>query len=184
VRGVSLEDGRELAADRVVLAAGAWSNAVDGLPRAVPLRPVRGEMLRFPAGAVDLARLVTSHAGRYLVPRVDGSVLAGSTMADVGFDRTVTEAGVRTIHDGVAELVPGLAARRPTERWADVRPLSDDTLPILGPDPELGGLFYATGYGRNGILLGPISGSIVADLVLTGTSEHDWGPFAIERFAG
>ncbi|MEJ2185739.1 MAG: glycine oxidase ThiO [Gemmatimonadota bacterium] len=183
VRGVRLEDGRELAADRVVLAAGAWSNAVDGLPRHIPLRPVRGEMLRFPPGAVDLSRLVTSHAGRYLVPRVDGSVLAGSTMAEVGFDRTVTEEGVRTIHDGVAQLVPALADRRPSERWADVRPLSDDALPILGPDPELDGLVYATGYGRNGILLGPISGSIVADLVLTGESEHDWRPFSIQRFA-
>jgi len=149
----------------------------------VPVRPVRGEMLRFPPGAVDLAKLVTSHAGRYLVPRVDGSVLAGSTMADVGFDRTVSDEGVRTIHDGVVRLVPALADRRPSERWADVRPLSDDALPILGPDPELDGLVYATGYGRNGILLGPLSGAIVADLVLDGESRHDWRPFSIERFA-
>lgn len=182
VRGVVLEDGRTLKADRVVLAAGAWSDRVDGVPGPVPVRPVRGQMLRFPAGSAPLTRLVANHDGRYLVPRHDGTLLAGSTMEEVGYDRSVTEAGAEAIHVAGAGLVPGLRDARPTEHWADVRPVSDDTLPILGPDPALDGLFYATGTGRNGILLGPLSGRAVAELVLDDTTDVDWTPFGIDRF--
>ena len=180
--GVALEDGRTLSADRVVLAAGAWSDRVGGLPAPVPVRPVRGQMLRFPAGSATLGPLVASHQGDYLVPRHDGTILAGSTMEDVGFDRTVTDDAAAAIHHEAAGLVPGLRGARPAERWADVRPVSADTLPILGPDPELDGLFYATGAGRNGILLGAVSGRITAELITEGSSAFDWQPFGIERF--
>ncbi len=183
VIGVTLEDGRTLDADRVALAAGAWSDRVEGLPRRVPVRPVRGQMLRFPAGSAPLTRLVGTHDGRYLVPRHDGSILAGSTMEEVGYDRSVTDEGAATIHDAVAGLVPALADARPMERWADVRPISADALPVLGPDPEVDGLFYATGHGRNGILLGPISGRITAALVLDGESDVEWHAFSIRRFS-
>lgn len=182
VTGVALEDGRTLSADRVVLAAGAWSDRVDGLPHGVPVRPVRGQMLRFPTGSADLTPLVATHDGRYLVPRHDGSVLAGSTMEDAGYDRTVTPEGAAGIHGAAARLVPGLGDARAAERWADVRPISRDRLPILGPEPDLHGLFYATGHGRNGILLGPVSGRIVASLVLDDAPDVDWTPFAIARF--
>ncbi len=180
--GVELDDGRTLAADRVVLAAGAWSPGIEGLPGAVPVRPVRGQMLRFPAGSAPVTRLVASHQGRYLVPRDDGTVLAGSTMEEVGFDRSVTDDAATTIHRAAAGLVPGLRDARPAEHWADVRPISADSLPILGPDPDLDGLFYATGTGRNGILLGPIAGRIVAKLIVAGETDVDWEPFGIRRF--
>ncbi len=182
VIGVTLDDGRTLDADRVVLAAGAWSDRVEGLPRTVPVRPVRGQMLRFSAGSAALTPLVADHDGRYLVPRHDGTVLAGSTMEDAGYDRTVTDEGTVAIHDAVAGLAPALRDARPAERWADVRPISADNLPILGPDPELDGLFYATGHGRNGILLGPISGRITAALVMNEEPDADWAPFGIGRF--
>ena len=182
VTGVALQDGRTLSADRVILAAGAWSDGVGGLPAPVPVRPVRGQMLRFPAGSADLGPLVATHDGSYLVPRHDGTILSGSTMEEAGYDRTVTPAGVAAIHQAATGLVPRLGVARPAERWADVRPISQDSLPILGPEPRLGGLFYATGAGRNGILLGPISGRIVADLVMDGHTDVDWAPFAIERF--
>lgn len=182
VRGARLEDGRTLGANVVVLAAGAWSGEVDGLPRGLPVRPVRGHMVRFPAGSASLERLVATHTGRYLVPRSDGTVLAGSTMDEVGFDRSLSEAGLDAIRASAAELVPALGGTDPVERWADLRPLTTDGLPVLGPDPELEGLFYATGYGRNGILLGPLAGRIVAELVSTGASTIDWRPFSVARF--
>lgn len=182
VVGVTLADGRTLDADVVVLAAGAWSDTIQGLPRTVPVKPVRGQMLRFAPGTVDLRRLVSTHAGRYIVPRHDGSVLAGSTMEEVGYDRSVTDDGARAIGATVANLVPGLDGARPMEHWADVRPLTEDGMPILGPDPELDGLVYATGHGRNGILLGPISGRITAAAVLDEAPPHPWEPFGIGRF--
>ncbi|KPK79026.1 MAG: hypothetical protein AMS25_14055 [Gemmatimonas sp. SM23_52] len=183
VAGVAMADGRKLDAERVVLAAGAWSAGLRGLPRVLPVRPVRGQMLRFPAATLTLDRTVASHAGRYLVPRADGTVLAGSTMEDVGFDQSISEEGLRVIHDGVSQLVPALAGLKPLERWAGLRPLSADSSPIIGPDPELEGLIYSTGFGRSGILLAPLAGAIVADLVVVGESEYDWRAFRPERFA-
>ena len=187
VGGVVLEDGRTLIADRVVLAAGAWTPDIGGVPRALPVRPVRGQMLRLPEGP-GLRRLVANHHGRYIVPRSDGSVLAGSTMEEAGFDRSITEEGRRAILETARSMVPGLGDA-PSEHWADLRPLTPDSHPILGPDPDLEGLHYATGHGRNGILLGPITGDVVADLVLEGstpegpgTTADDLAAFAPERF--
>ncbi|UCC71294.1 MAG: glycine oxidase ThiO [Gemmatimonadota bacterium] len=183
VTGVVMADGRTLEAERVVLAAGAWSGTIGGLPRELPVRPVRGQIARFPSKTLALRPIVASHAGRYLVPRADGTVLAGSTMEDVGFDRAITEAGLQVIHESVSQLLPGMARLKPIEHWAGLRPISADSSPIIGPDPELDGLVYATGYGRDGIVLGPLAGAIVAELVLTGASRHDWRPFRADRFA-
>jgi glycine oxidase len=180
--GVAMADGRTLEAERVVLAAGAWSGTIGGLPRELPVRPVRGQIARFPAKALGLRRIVASHAGRYLVPRSDDTVLAGSTMEDVGFDRSFTDAGLQTIYESVSALVPALAGLKPIERWAGLRPISADLLPIIGPDPDLEGLIYATGHGRDGITLAPVTGVLVAELVMTGDSEHDWQPFRPDRF--
>ena len=182
VTGVAMSDGRSLEADRIVLAAGAWSAEIGGLPREVPVRPVRGQILHFPSGVLDLRHIVGSHAGKYLVPRIDGSVLAGSTMEEVGYDQSITEEGMAAIQEGVSELVPALAAAKSMERWAGLRPISADMLPIIGLDPELEGLIYATGFGRYGISLGPLAGTIVADLALSGATEYEIEPFRPDRF--
>ncbi len=181
--GVALQDGRKLEGERVVLAAGAWSGQIGGLPRALPVRPVRGQILRLPAKELGLKRVVATHAGRYLVPRWDGSALAGSTMDDVGFDQSLDERGLRDIQTSLARIVPALAGLKPRERWAGLRPISADSRPVIGPDPELEGLLYATGYGRDGILIAPVAGRVVADLTLTGESTFDWLPYRPDRFA-
>jgi glycine oxidase len=182
VRGVRLADGRTLDGDIVVLAAGAWSGEIQGLPRALPVRPIRGHMLRFPAGSARLGPLLATHAGRYLVPRRDGTILAGSTMDDVGFDRSLSEEGLAAVHRSAAGLLPPLGDAVPVERWADLRPISEDGFPILGPDPDLDGLFYATGYGRNGILLGPLAGRLLAARIADDPDARALAPFAPTRF--
>ncbi|HSG81148.1 MAG TPA: glycine oxidase ThiO, partial [Gemmatimonadota bacterium] len=171
VTGLRMADGRSLEADAVVLAAGAWSSTMNGLPRELPVRPMRGQMLRLPLEGLRLRAIVSSHAGRYLVPRDDGTVLAGSTMEDVGFDRSITDAGEQLIRESIVRLVPELGDRRPLEHWSGLRPISADSAPIIGPDPELQGLFYATGYGRDGILVAPLAGDAVADLVVFGEAR-------------
>lgn len=180
--GVRMVDGRRLEGDAVVVAAGAWSDQLEGLPRRLPVRPVRGQMLRFSTGTLALRRIIASHAGRYVVPRTDETTLAGSTMEEVGFDRSITEEGLQGVHDAAARLVPALRNLRPLERWAGLRPISADGSPIIGPDPDLRGLFYATGYGRDGILMAPLAGAAVADLLVKGVSEIDWRPFGPGRF--
>lgn len=180
--GVELRSGVTVAARRVVLACGAWTGRLNGLPRRVPVRPVRGQLLQYAGRNVELSRIVSGHGGRYVVPRPDGSVIAGSTMEDAGFEPRVTEAGRRSIRAAAKELVPALAEADVIDAWAGLRPVTPDGLPILGPDPEVEGLFYATGYGRNGILVAPAAAELVADLVTGRKPEIDWRPFALERF--
>jgi glycine oxidase len=180
--GVTLEDGRVISADAVVIAAGAWSDRIAGLPRSLGVRPVRGHMLRFAAGAAPLQRLVASHRAQYLVPRNDGTILAGSTMDETGYDRSMDDAGLREVHSAASALLPALSSARPSERWADLRPISSDGLPVIGADPDVNGLYYATGYGRNGILLAPLAANVVAGVVLEGTCPEPWTSFTPARF--
>ncbi|MEE9208373.1 MAG: FAD-dependent oxidoreductase [Gemmatimonadota bacterium] len=187
VRGVRLADGSRLKADKVVVALGVWSAKLEGLPRTLPIRPVRGQMLHV-RGSLAPRRgpLVADHAGRYVIPRADGSVLLGSTMEEAGFevlprDRTADQ---QLLLEEAGWLWPACQEGEVVGHWSGLRPLSPDGLPVLGPDPFLRGLHYAAGYGRSGILLAPLAGDMVADLVLETKSQPgpDWSPFRIDRF--
>lgn len=182
VTGVRTAAGDVLAADAVVLAAGAWSGSVAGVPHPLPVRPVRGQMLRLKPAAMPGWPLVATHDARYLVPRENGTILLGSTMEEAGFDDAVDPAAQAGLAEEGAALVPALGDAPIIEAWAGLRPITPDRWPIVGPEPDLEGLFYATGHGRNGILLGPLTATIVADLVLTGASDVAWQPLRPERF--
>lgn len=179
---VELADGRSVQADQVILAAGAWTRELEQLPHPLPVRPVRGQMLRYRDPVPGLTRLVAEHQGKYLVPRADGSILAGSTMVDRGFELATEDAEAAQIAAAATRLLPGVGVAEAAERWVGFRPMAPDRFPILGPDPQIRGLFYAAAYGRNGILLGPLGGAILADLCLGEEPRADWRPFGIDRF--
>jgi glycine oxidase len=179
--GAALQDGTRLEADAVVIAAGAWSPLLVGLPRALPVRPVRGQILRLLPDAPSPWPLLCNHEGRYLVPRENGTLLVGSTMEEAGYDDSVTDEGRGILIASALELFPGLQEARVVERWAGLRPLTPDTWPVLGPEPAMDGLFYATGYGRNGILFAPLTARAVADLIMEERSDVEWEPFSVER---
>ena len=184
VSGVGLADGERIDGDAVVIAAGAWSGAIEGLPRRLPVEPVRGQIVRLrPAPGTDLDVVVSDHEGHYAVPRKDGTVVAGSTMEKAGFDSDPTVSGRRGVRDAVGALVPALRGAAEAESWAGLRPLCADDLPIVGPEPLLDGLFYATGFGRRGMLIGPLVGSLLADIVLEREVPVDASGFAADRFA-
>ncbi len=168
--GVGLADGT-IDAAHVVIAAGAWSARIGGLPRPLPVEPVRGQMaaVPWPAG-VPPAILYCDHS--YVLAR-GGEALMGSTMERVGFDGRVTEAGIAQIVGGAARLLPTLGAGPPTRTWAGLRPGTPDGRPILGGDPDVAGLWYATGHGRNGILLAALTGEIIGDLLTKGATDVD-----------
>lgn len=182
VTGLETDAGDRLTASRVVVAAGAWSGQLEGLPRHLPIRPWRGQMLRCPAGGTPPLRPVADRRGRYLVPRGDGTVIAGSTMEDAGFEPTTTAEGLAAIRQATAALMLDAAAEPALERWAGLRPVTEDALPVLGPDPLLDGLSYAAGYGRNGILLAPAAGRAVAELALEQGDRGAWEAFSPARF--
>ena len=181
--GLDLAGGETVRARRAVLAAGAWSGRLAGLPRELPIRPVRGQMVRYPPGAASLGRIVADRGGRYAVPRGEDGPLAGSTMEEAGFDATTTGEGIAKVRSGAERLLPALEDVEPADRWAGLRPVSPDGRPVLGPEPTLDGLYYATGYGRNGILLAPLAGRRVAESALKPGPVREEDPFGPGRFA-
>ncbi|MGW3659631.1 glycine oxidase ThiO [Streptomyces sp. NPDC005151] len=188
--GAVLAAGTELAADQVVLAAGSLSGRLAGLPdEAVPpVRPVKGQVLRLtvPAAyAPFLTRTVRaavrgSHV--YLVPRENGELVVGATSEEMGWDTTVTAGGVYELLRDAHELVPGITELPLTETRAGLRPASPDNAPLLGPT-ALPGLHLATGHHRNGVLLTPVTGDAMAELLTTGELPPVARPFAPGRFA-
>lgn len=167
-------------ADWVVLAAGAWACTIAGLPLNVPVEPVRGQMAALPWPAREPQSVLYGDAG-YLVPR-GRDALVGATMEHVGFQKGTTEAGLEHLRSAAVSLLPSLAAAAFTRSWSGLRPMTPDGLPIIGLDRDLQGLVYATGHGRNGILLGPLTGEIVMDLVVRGESRWDIAACSIVRF--
>ncbi len=164
VVGVELEDGTSISTPRVLVAAGAWSAGIGGLPRPLPIRPIRGQMLALAPASLPSPRLLESEEV-YLVSREDGRLLVGATVEEVGFQPGVTGEGVQALLEGALRLVPELGKAPLIELWSGFRPGSEDGNPILGPDPDLEGLFLATGHFRNGILLAPLTALILGALM-------------------
>ncbi len=179
VTGVDL-DGEKLEASLVVLAAGAWSGLVAGAEiDPARVKPVRGQMMELQLRAPIFRRLLKSASG-YVVPRADGSVLVGSTMEMVGFDKNVTAEGLSKLLAAAIQLTPQLAAAPVTSTWAGLRPWTDDQLPFLGEGPKAG-LLLATGHFRNGILLAPITARLVGQVVRRERTTVDLKPFRYRR---
>ena len=178
--GVGLAGGEVVRAARVVVAAGAWSANIDGLPR-IPLRPVKGQILRLrdPAGAGLLERIVRFEGG-YLVPRGDGRYVLGATMEERGFDTTVTAGGLYELLRDAGELVPGVQEMVVEEMAAGLRPATPDNAPVLGRPDGVDGLIWAGGHHRNGILLTPVTGDAVLRAL---DGERPPPAFAPGRFA-
>lgn len=182
IQGVELRDGTRVDAGAVVVAAGAWSGEIRGLPRPLPVRPVRGQMVSLEMGAASLETVVETPEA-YLIPRPGGPLVVGSTMEEAGFAVETTEAAVAGLVSAARRALPDLADGPPLERWAGLRPGTPDGLPILGPDPEIEGLYYATGHFRNGILLAPVTAaSLAASILRDETGPVDLGPFRPDRF--
>lgn len=148
---------------QVVICAGAWSGRIANLPRPLSVEPVRGQMLawKWPDGQQP----ATVYGDRCYLLHREGELVAGSTMEHVGFDASPTAEGVQSVIDRISRLAPTLAKSAPARTWAGLRPGTPDGLPIVGPEPRLPGLWYATGHGRNGILLAGITGELVAHSV-------------------
>ena len=168
------------AARHIVLAAGAWSPLVPGAPRALPIVPMRGQLAATPwPGGTPPAILYHDHC--YVLAR-RGEAVLGSTMEHAGFDARVTEEGQARILRNAATMLPAIAALPVQRAWAGLRPGTPDGLPIVGPDPDVEGLWYATGHGRNGILFAALTGEAIGDLLATGTSSVDISSWGVERF--
>ena len=155
----------------VVLAAGSWAGRVAVAGEApLPIKPVRGQLLRLTWPGAPLARVIWSPRC-YVVPWRDGSVLVGATVEDVGFDERATVSGVATLLEAVGDLLPATRDAGFGEARVGLRPNTPDNLPAVGWSRVVPNLVHATGHYRNGILLAPLTARFVADLVLEGRAD-------------
>ncbi|MFI1795983.1 glycine oxidase ThiO [Streptomyces sp. NPDC020379] len=188
--GAELADGTRVRAGRTVLAAGSRSGALADVPPHVlpPVRPVKGQILRLRvpgAYAPFLSRTVRAvvRGGHvYLVPRENGELVVGATTEELGWDTTVTAGGVYELLRDAHELVPGITELPLVETRAGLRPGSPDNAPLLGPT-ALPGLLAATGHYRNGVLLTPLTGDVMAEALTTGRLPDEARPFSPLRFS-
>ena len=168
--------------DALVVAAGSWSAGIP-MPSAspVPVRPVRGQLLQLGFDSPPFTRVVWGSAV-YLVPWVDGNLLVGATVEEAGFDEGVTVAGITQLLEAAARLLPAVRSARFVEARAGLRPATADQLPIVGRSSKMRGVYYATGHYRNGVLLAPLTASLLADLMLDGREGDGLALMRPDRF--
>jgi glycine oxidase len=182
---VRTSNGDLLHGEAVVLAAGARSGSIPGVPGEVSssIRPVKGQLLHL-SGPSEPALLSMTVRGTdvYLVPRRDGRLIVGATVEEAGFDTRVTAGGVFGLLRSAYELVPGITELELTESLAGLRPGSVDNAPLIG-DTSVPGLYAATGHYRNGILLAPVTADALVERLVTGVTPALIEPFSPLRFA-
>ncbi|MFF7979116.1 glycine oxidase ThiO [Streptomyces sp. NPDC007901] len=187
--GVLTRTGDTCGARQVVLAGGSLSGQLAGVPDDVlpPVRPVKGQVLRltvpkrYAPFLSRTVRAVVRGSQVYLVPRENGELVVGATSEELGWDTTVTAGGVYELLRDAHELVPGITELPLTETRAGLRPGSPDNAPLLGPT-RLDGLLLATGHYRNGVLLTPVTGDVMAELLAGGEPPEEARPFTPRRF--
>jgi glycine oxidase len=188
VTAVEVEGGRAIAiktartryvAGAVVNCCGAWAGEVG--PLCFSVRPVKGQMLCVVASQHGLVHHVVRAPEVYVVPRSDGRIVIGSTLEDAGFDKRVDPETIQRLHQAAASLIPDLGEARMLETWAGLRPGTPDALPLLGTT-EVEGYFVAAGHYRDGILLAPVTGLVMSQVVRGAKSDFDLSPFSPARF--
>ena len=184
IRGVSIVQARatnidEIRADAIIIAAGSWSSEFVKVPPFV--KPIRGQLLALAMNTRPAARVVWG-TDCYIVPWSDGTVLVGATVEDVGFDERPTTAGMRGLMNAAVDLLPGLEHAQFREARVGLRPKTVDELPAIGRSSTMPRVFYATGHYRNGVLLAPLTATLIADLVLDGRERPELADVRPDRF--
>lgn len=165
VTGVTTPAG-EIAADRVVIAAGAWSGELlRGLGLKEDVHPVRGQVIQL-EGPPGLLSRILLEKGRYIIPRRDGGLVVGSTVEEAGFDKEVTQDAREELREAAVRMLPVLENFAVQRHWSGLRPGTRDELPYIGEHPAVRGLFLNTGHFRHGLTTAPASSRLVADLLL------------------
>lgn len=182
--GVRLRTGAVVRGDRIVMAAGSWAGEIES-PVALPVRPVKGQSLRMHAGTLpqltSTIRAFSHGFEVYLVPREHGELVVGATVEEQGFDARVTGEGAYSLLRDARAVVPITAEYEVCEFNVGWRPGTPDNSPILG-ESGVEGLVLAAGHYRNGILLTPITGDLIADVVCGEAIDPIAEEFSITRF--
>lgn len=169
--------------NQVVVCAGAWTAELlkTCLPQSsiqLPIQPVRGQMLLFDAKP-DTLKYMILDGDHYLIPRRDGKIIAGSTVEQVGFEKITTSEAKEKLYQFATDLLPTLKNYPVCEHWAGLRPGSPEGIPYIGFHPDIDNLSINAGHFRNGLVMGPASARLLADLILQRPTQLDPIPYAI-----
>jgi D-amino-acid dehydrogenase len=179
-------DGTSLPAGAVIIAGGAWSNALgDRLGVRLPVFPQRGQIAHLEIADADTSRwpIVVGYHSHYLLTFPQHRAVAGATREpDSGYDVRLTAGGVHEVLSEALRVAPGLATATVHEIRIGLRPFSPDQLPIIGRAPGLGNVYLATGHGPSGLQLGPVSAAAVVDLIQGKSPRVDLEAFGAGRF--
>ncbi|MFP4596792.1 MAG: glycine oxidase ThiO [Persicimonas sp.] len=183
VCGLRLSDDGRVDASTVIVAAGAWSGAIEGIPelQRPVVRPVRGQALSLMSEDTPLCSHVIRAPDAYLCPKADGSLVVGATMEERGFDARQTAGGVFELLRGAWRAMPGIYDLEFRDTWTGFRPMSLDDAPLMGPS-SVDGLWMACGHGRHGILLSAITADVMAQAVEEGKMPEGYEVFGPQRF--
>jgi glycine oxidase len=178
--GVNVESIAEFKARNIIIASGVWSRQLKGLDPVIPVEPRKGQILSVAIPSQSFKRIIRwQHT--YFVPRGSNEMIVGATEESVGFDRSNTPAGVSQLLNEAQQISSHVGTYPILEMWSGLRPAAPDQLPIIGPS-SIPGVLYATGHYRNGILLAPITASIISELVQQGTTSTPIESFLPSRF--
>lgn len=174
-----LAAGKEIEAEKVIISSGAWSaGLLQQLGIRLEVKPLRGQMLLF-KGPPDLVSRIVLSQDRYVIPRRDGRILVGSTLEDVGFDKSTTVEARDELIAEASRLIPALSSLELEHHWAGLRPASPDGIPYIFRDQRIQGLYINTGHFRNGVVLGPASARLMADIVLENVPILATKPYSV-----
>ena len=180
VTGVTVKD-QVIKADNVIVTAGAWSgHLLESVGVSLPVEPVKGQMILFNAKPGIVNRVVLSD-GKYVIPRRDGRILAGSTLEYAGFDKTTSGKAKQQLADTAIDMFPALADAHIEHHWAGLRPGAPGGIPFIGAVPSVKNLFVNAGHFRNGLVLAPAAVRVMTSLILEQQSPVDPEPYALSN---
>lgn len=176
VGGVTTSSG-DIYADNVLVTGGAWSaNLLKKIKFSINVKPVKGQMIIYKAISGLVNNIVLSK-DRYIIPRQDGRILVGSTLEYTDFDKSTTVEAKEALIAEAISIIPALSRFEIEHHWAGLRPGSENGIPYICEHPEISGLFINTGHFRNGIVLGPASARLMADIILKRPPIVDAAPY-------
>lgn len=176
ISGVNTSQG-QFSGEQFIVSGGAWSKQVLGdLAPTLPIRPIRGQMLLFKLKPGELAHIVLQN-GIYLIPRQDGHILVGSTLEDVGFDKSTTQDAAKLLHVAAARIFPRLAQENPVLHWAGLRPGSPDNIPVIARHPAIENLYVNSGHFRYGVTMAQGSARLLCNMLLDRPQPFDVSPY-------
>lgn len=172
-------NGEAYYGETIVIAAGCWSGKIAGLlGYSLPIEPVRGQIVLTETMPLPLRHIIDGF-GVYLVPRADGKILIGATVEFVGYDNRITLGGIREMIEAGTTLMPTLAEKSFVQAWSGLRPYTKG-VPFLGKLPGFDNVIVASGHYKNGILLSPITGKLICELIMTGCPSVPLQPFRLD----